>query len=202
MRSCGRARDLFGAYWDDEVTQAEREWLESHFAACPACRADYEQMAHTVEAIAALPRAEAAPDLAARALAAARRSAPVPDVIFVRETPRWVPATAAAAAVLLVVASVAPWLSRTPGGISIAGRGGAVPEARLVAARTSEQATGGEPGRAAVSGVVAAAVVDSLFDHSEDVDFVLDPVNLRGGRAQTGARLPEGVQGEQAVITF
>jgi hypothetical protein len=201
MRSCGRARDLFGAYWDDEVTQAEREWLEGHFQSCAACRTEYDQLAHALEAVAALPREEAAPGLAARALAAARRAAPAPDVIFVREAPRWVPVTAAAAAVLLVIASVAPWVARTPGGFSITGRGGAVPEARLVAARAS----GAMPGRdttAPVSGVVAAAVVDSLFDHSADVDFVLDPVNLRNGRAQTGARLPEGVQGEQTVITF
>ena len=27
---CGQARRLFGAYWDDEITQAEREWLEAH----------------------------------------------------------------------------------------------------------------------------------------------------------------------------
>ena len=26
--SCKRARNLFAAYWDDEATQAEREWLE------------------------------------------------------------------------------------------------------------------------------------------------------------------------------
>lgn len=196
MKSCGRARDLFGAFWDDEVTQAEREWLEGHFASCPACRAEYEQLAHTLEAVAALPREEAATGLAARALAAARRASPAPDVIYVRETPRWVPATAAAAAVLLVVASVAPWV----GDLS-ARRGGPVPEARLVAVKAGTVGQGRDT-TPPVSGVVAAAVVDSLFDHSADVDFVLEPVNLRNGRAQTSARLPEGVQGEQTVITF
>ena len=37
--NCGGARRLFGAYWDDEITLAERDWLESHFSACAACRA-------------------------------------------------------------------------------------------------------------------------------------------------------------------
>ena len=196
MKSCGRARDLFGAFWDDEVTQAEREWLEGHFASCPACHAEYEQLAHTLEAVAAMPREEAAPGLAARALAAARRASPAPDILYVRETPRWVPATAAAAALLLVVASVAPWL-----GTLSARRSGPVPEARLVAVKTGGVGQDRDT-TPAVSGVVAAAVVDSLFDHNADVDFVLDPVNLRNGRAQTSARLPEGVQGEHTVITF
>lgn len=200
MSSCGRARELFGAFWDDEVTRAEREWLDGHFRACAACRTEYEQYAHTLEAVGQLPRAEAAPDLAARALAAARRSAPAPDVIFVRETPRWVPVTAAAAAVLLVVATVAPWVSRAPNGL-LARRDAPVPEARLVAARVEAPATPGAPA-ASASGHVVAAVVDSLFDHSEDIDFVLDPVSVRGGRAHAGTRLPDGVQGEQTVITF
>ncbi len=37
--NCDRARRLFGAAWDDELTQAEREWLDAHFAACAGCRA-------------------------------------------------------------------------------------------------------------------------------------------------------------------
>jgi hypothetical protein len=202
MSSCGRARHLFGSYWDDEVTQAEREWLEAHFHSCAGCHAEYEQLAHALEAVAALPREEAAPDLAVRALAAARRAAPAPDVIYVREIPGWAPLTAAATAVLLVVASLAPFLARTPGGFTMAGRGAAVPEARLLATRADGSAAGGASTGTAASGRVASAVVDSLFDHSEDVDFVLDPVRLRGGRAHGGTRLPQAVQGEQTVITF
>lgn len=200
MRSCGRARDLFGSFWDDEVTRAEREWLEGHFQSCTACRAEYEQFARTLEAVATLPRAEAAPDLATRALATARRSGPVADVIFVRETPRWVPVTAAAAVVLLVVATVSPYLSRTPGGLTLAGRGAPVPEARLVSSG-DPGATADDPARGS-SGAVTAAVIDSLFDHTEDVDFVLEPVTVREGRSQAASRLPGGVQGEQTVITF
>lgn len=202
MSSCGRARDLFGSYWDDEVTQAEREWLDAHFQSCAGCRTEYEQFARTLEAVASLPREEAAPDLAARALTAARRTSPAPDVIFVRETPGWVPATAVAAAVLVVVATLAPYLSRTPVGVTVAGRVTPVPEARLVQAGGpgAERAGGSEAGGA--SGPVAVAAMDSLFDHSEDLDFVLDPVNPREGRAQGSVRLPGGIQGEQAVITF
>jgi len=196
MKSCGRARDLFGPYWDDEVTRAEREWLEAHFHTCAGCRTDYEQFAHTLEAVAKLPRAEAAPDLAARALAAAHRATPARDVIFVRETPGWVPMTAAAVAVLLVVTAVAPYLSRTPVGLTLAGRGTAVPEARLV------QTSASAPQTTRASGPVATAAVDSLFDHTEDIDFVLEPVNVRDGRAQAASRLPGGIQGEQTVITF
>ena len=49
----------------------------------------------------------------------------------------------------------------------------------------------------------AAGVTDSLFDHSEDVEFILDPVTLRKGRAHTVVRVqPEPARGEQAVITF
>ena len=201
MRSCGRARDLFGPYWDDEVTQAEREWLEGHFHSCAGCRTDYEQFAHALEVVAALPREEAAPDLASRALAAARRASPARDVIFVREGPGWVPVTAVVAAALVIVASLAPYLSRTPVGLSLAGRVTPIPEARLVGTSPS-RADGGLSGATRASGPVAAAAVDSLFDHSEDVDFVLDPMSLRGGRAQAATRLPGGIQGEQTVITF
>ena len=46
-----------------------------------------------------------------------------------------------------------------------------------------------------------AAVPDSLFDHREDVEFILDPVTLRRGRA-TVNRPSGAVQAEQTVITF
>ena len=58
MTRCDQARRLFGAFWDDEVTQAEREWLDTHFTACPGCRTEYDQFARTVETIGSLPRTE------------------------------------------------------------------------------------------------------------------------------------------------
>ena len=96
MSMCTRARDLFGAYWDDETTRAEREWLEAHLAGCAACRDEYDALTRTLEAVSSLPRLEASSDLATRALAAARRSAPAPDRIVVRETPAWAPIAAVA----------------------------------------------------------------------------------------------------------
>ena len=45
-----------------------------------------------------------------------------------------------------------------------------------------------------------AALVDSLIDHTEDVDFVLDPVHV--SRERTAGRRLQPVQGQHAVITF
>ena len=203
MSRCARARELFGPYWDDETTRAERDWLDAHFAACVTCRTEYESLARTLAAVAALPRVEAAPDLAERALAAARRVAAAPDVVFVRETPAWVPVAAAAAAAFVLVAGMAPFMIPGHVGNPLARRGAQVAEPRLVAVATDPAGAQGGSGVPAVRGEGAVATIsDSLFDHSEDVDFVLDPVTLRRGRAHTASRLPRGVQGEQAVITF
>ena len=57
--NCARARGLFGACWDDEITQAEREALEAHFAACPGCRAEYDEYSRALELVVALPRVAA-----------------------------------------------------------------------------------------------------------------------------------------------
>lgn len=204
MKTCTRAQDLFGAFWDDEITRAERDWLEGHFRDCTACRSEYDAFARTLEAVQELPRAEAAPDLAARALAEAKRRAPEPDRIFVRETPAWAP-VAATAAVLLAVLALVPYVTRMPGSPLLATQQSRVEAPRLVAAtppapspsavRSDTPATAGSP---AASGTVA----ENLFDPNEDIDFVLDPVRVRRGRAVTVTNLPEGVQGEQAVITF
>lgn len=202
MSICNRAQDLFGAYWDDETTQAEREWLEGHFASCSGCRESYEQLARTLEAVAELPRAEVAPGLAERALAAARRTNPTPDRIFVRETPTWIPVTAAAAAALLVVFTVLPMLlpgltQHDPSG-QMASNVPAVSEPVLV--QTVKSAPAPAPATSKSAGAKVAAA-DSIFDHTEDMDFVLDPVQLRRGHVHT-THLPSGVQGEQAVISY
>ena len=47
-----------------------------------------------------------------------------------------------------------------------------------------------------------AAVPDSIFDHSDDVEFVLDPVTLKRGRASVTRELPGGIRTEQAVVSF
>jgi anti-sigma factor RsiW len=71
---CDRIRGLFGAYWDDEITQAEREWVESHFAACTPCRDEYESFSRSIELVSSLPREEASPDLVERVMARVRRA--------------------------------------------------------------------------------------------------------------------------------
>ena len=199
MNRCDQARRLFGAYWDDEVTQAEREWLESHLAGCPACRQQYEQFARTLETVGSLPRTDVATDLPERALVAARRATTVPDRIAVAPAkPVWIPVTATAALLLLGVSALLPWLGTPVGQRVLAHRGQtAVTEPHLVSA------TGARTSRASDTSVhPVATLVDSLFDHSEDVEFILDPVVLHRGRAQAPSRLPQGVQGEQAVISF
>ncbi len=47
-----------------------------------------------------------------------------------------------------------------------------------------------------------AAIPDSLFDHSADVEFVLDPVKLRRERGRGYTPVQSSVRGEQASITF
>ncbi|MFN8587833.1 MAG: anti-sigma factor [Candidatus Eisenbacteria bacterium] len=204
MSHCTRARDLFGAFWDDEITRAERDWLEGHFRDCAGCRAEYDAYSRALALVQELPRVEAAPDLASRALAEAKRRAPAPDRIFVYSTPRWAP-VAAAAAVLLAVLALAPYVARMGGSPLLANRGAKVEAPRLVAAATPANGAAATPETSATPAPQAGAgnaVAENLFDHSEDIDFVLDPVQVRRGRAVTSSHLPEGVQGEQAVITF
>ncbi len=195
MSRCTRARQLFGPYWDDETTRAEREWLDAHFAECAACRTEYETLSRTLTAVASLPRHEAAPDLAERALAAARRASTAPDRVFAPQRPVWVPVAATAAVALIAVVVLGPrFLGHAPAPTPVAHVPSAAVAEPTLAATTSPAPTGTAP--------VAVAISDTLFDHTEDVDFVLDPVALHRGRAHTVARLPEGVRGEQAVISF
>lgn len=197
---CAHVRRLFGAYWDDETTQAEREWLEAHLASCADCRREYDELTKVLEWTTSLPRVEASPDLVERTLASARRAAAVGDRLP-GPSVRWVPVTAAAALLLVAGTLVVPWLpigsrSRT------AQRASAPPpparEAVLVQPAPSQVASNSSGGHA--EGAVAS-IPDSLFDHSEDVEFILDPVTLRRGRA-TVTRTPASPQAEQAIITF
>jgi len=201
MSSCPQARDLFGPHWDDEITRGEREWLEAHLASCAECRTAYDRFAHTLEVVASLPRPEMANDLAERALAEGKRRQRVPDVLPLPARPRWQPLAAAAALAVVTATSVLLWRAPAPSAPSLA-LDPPIAQPRLVAvapadgAPSSPQAPDDAANRAS-----ASLAADSLFDHAEDVEFILDPVTLRRGRAHT-ARLPEGVQGEQAVISF
>lgn len=205
--NCGQSRKLFGAYWDDELTLAERDWLEAHFASCRACRESYEEFTRTIELVGALPRAEVRPDFADRVLARARRATAVPDRLPV-ESPRWVPATAAVALVVIAGTLVLQmWGSRAtlpvvPGG-SVAVR---VEEPTRVVPATG-QALPAPPTAAGDQPVALLDPVsldaDSLFDHADDIEFMLDPVTVRKGRAHRATRVaPPTVTGEAATITF
>jgi putative zinc finger protein len=208
--NCSHARRLFGAYWDDEITQAEREWLEGHFTTCARCHTAYEEQAKTLEALSRLPRVEAAPDLAERVLARARRAQTAADRFPVGSLV-WVPATAAAVAVLLIAGTVVgPWLATNSRGArpSQTQVASTVREPELIAKSPVQQTPAPESSRnafrsSARSGTEAAlaSVPDSLFDHSEDVDFILDPVTIRRGRPAVARPMP-AVQGQQATISF
>lgn len=197
--NCNQARKLFAAFWDDETTLAEREGLEAHFASCPKCRAEYEQYARTLELVGSLPRVEPAADLHDRVLQRVRRSEAAPDRMPVSR-PLWVPvASAAAAVVLFAVMLTGPWLTREPG---TANRTSApsVAQPVLVTPPAAPQV----PVKTGAGSLLAdgsTAATDSLFDHSEDVEFILDPVTLHRGRASVN-RGTSAASGEKAVITF
>ena len=189
---CDRARRLFGACWDDELTQAERDGLEGHLASCPRCRTEYDEFTRALELAASLPRIEASADLMDRVLAGARRATTAPDIV--REAGvRWVPVAVAAAGFVLVVAAMfigsrlewkAPASNQAPRMVVIEG-----PREPRIIQNPKEL-----PGK---RGPEASQLnPDNLFDPDKNVEFILDPVALRRGRVK---RDPEG---RQAIITF
>jgi anti-sigma factor RsiW len=201
--NCRQARPLFGAYWDDELTQAEREWLESHFTSCTSCRREYEDLSRTVDVVGQLPRVEVSSDFADRVLARARRRAPVVDRIPAA-APRWIPITAAAVLIAVLGAMVMQW-----SGMPLAPRRSTGVAERTAVAQPERiapaPARSGDAATTLDDGLVAdaAGISDSLFDHSEDVEFILDSVTLRKGRATTVVRVPaDPMRAEPAAITF
>ena len=208
---CVQARRLFGACWDDEITQAERESLEAHFASCAGCREEYDAYSRALELLTTLPRIEPAPELVERVLARSRRAAVAPDRVGAPGFP-WVPVTASAALAAVAFTLISPWLIAR--NVPITLRPGMTqnpvvqPELRSPTAFSATGARTAVPGARGASlnhpGIAAdplAAVPDSLFDHSEDVEFILDPMTLHRGRPAT-VRSGGSVQGQQATITF
>ena len=82
----------------------------------------------------------------------------------------------------------------TPGDADAGTRVVAPPATTMMARATSPHRTR--------SSQVLAAVPDSIFDHSADVEFVLDPVKLRRERGRGYTPVPTSVRGETASITF
>lgn len=112
MSACEAVRELISAELDGEVTAAERQVLQLHLAGCAACRAEQDALRRVKQALAALP----APALP-RDLVVDINRAIDGDELAARRAPRrpWRLAgqLAAAAAVLLIIGSLAPvFLSR------------------------------------------------------------------------------------------
>ena len=223
MIACERAQELFGPGWDDELSVVERESLEQHFAGCTNCRRDYDELARTLELVQSLPRPSVSGDFATRVLAEARRreaeggrglivargwfarpwrvaiaaafivAAGVSGVVLAPEpVPQQV---AKAPAVVSTPTTVAPPVTQeTKIEIASAGPGSPAPSnAKPTLARRIRT----RPAEAAI-----AAIPDSLFDHTADVELVLDPVTLRKERGRGYTPVPTTVKGEQASITF
>ncbi|NOT33710.1 MAG: hypothetical protein HOP12_06000 [Candidatus Eisenbacteria bacterium] len=207
--TCGQSRKLFSAYWDDELSLAEREWLETHFTSCSGCRGEYDEFTRVVEWSGSLPRVEVAPDFAERTLARARRVTAAPDRVP-SGTPRWVTATAAVALLAVGGTLALQFAVRGPdsssSGAPMAVQAPLLQPERVVPTGTPAVATPSmsDPGAERVAVLEPLGELsDSLFDRSDDVEFVLDPVAIRKGRAHSTTRItPPTVHGEAATITF
>lgn len=222
MISCERAQTLFGPGWDDELSVVERESLEQHFAGCTPCRRDYDELARTLELVQGLPRPQVSGDFATRVLAEARRrEAEGGRGLLI--TRGWFahPARLAFAATLVVAAGVSG-VMMTPNPQGEAPRVAqqvapapvvAPPETNFAPPSTVASAGPVSPARSNAKPTLArpernrpaevyAAVPDSLFDHTADVELVLDPVTLRKERGRGYTPVQTTVKGEQASITF
>lgn len=227
MIACERAQSLFGPAWDDELSVAERESLELHFTGCPPCRRDYDELARTLELVQGLPRPQVSGDFAARVLVEAqRREADGGRGFAVSRGLMARPMRLAIAAALFVAAGVSgilvaqkPTGDATKVAQTVVAPGALagdpdVPVSTVAEAAPSTVASA-DPGSPAPSlkptlarraparsADRSPAVPDSIFDHTADVEFVLDPVKLRRERGRGYTPVPTSVRGEQASITF
>jgi len=189
---CDRARRLFGACWDDELTQAERDGLEGHLASCPPCRTEYDGLSRALELTASLPRIEASADFVDRVLVRSRRATTAPDVV--REAgSRWVPVAVAAAGAVLVVVAVlvgsnlqwrGPVSSQAPQIVRVEG----LQEPRFTPKPDVK------PGERRPE--IRRGNAEDLFDPDKNVEFVLGSAAVSGGRVK---RDPEG---QRPIISF
>jgi hypothetical protein len=121
--NCRRADHLFSAAWEDELTVAEREALESHIESCTACRASYDGFVRVQEAVQGLPRLEAATDFSEAVWAKIRAAEAPSRPVFARKSSGgWLVASfrpaLAAAAGLAVVFAVVAYVNRQPAPVS------------------------------------------------------------------------------------
>jgi anti-sigma factor RsiW len=96
--------DTLSAYLDDELAPAARREVEAHLAACPACRAELEEVAAARRAIRIMP-VHATPRPLVGAPSPGARLSPevVPRPARSRRRALWAVAAAVAAAVALVL---------------------------------------------------------------------------------------------------
>ncbi len=101
MADCDKYIELINAALDGACSPAETAELEDHLAACPACKALYEELKTIRDAMAALPTAEPPADLKDRIMAAIEADNVVPLPVKKAKKPwkRW-GATAAAALIV------------------------------------------------------------------------------------------------------
>jgi hypothetical protein len=149
--------------------------------------------------MAGLPRVEPAPDLAERVLARTRHVVAAPDRLP-EVTPSWVPLTAAAALLLIAATLALPWLGAHRQGSTLATRT-VVREPALVRPVSTGPARTPAQSRADSRAGTAATATDQLFDHSADMEFILDPVTLKRGHASLSGQAP-ATQEERAVVSF
>jgi hypothetical protein len=151
-----------------------------------------------LELTGALPRIDASPGLVERVLARSRRVTVAPDVVG-EPGVRWMPVAAAAAVLLAAALFVVPRITRQVPGAGPAPQlaasrwtGAAAPAA---AVKLPELRHAGRSGNRDVTD-------ENLFDHSRDLDLVIDQVTLREGRVTPVGSRQRGVEGDPAIITF
>jgi len=98
--NCRQADERLSAYLDGELTPPEAEEVRRHLASCAACRAAFEQLQRTVQAVKDLPVVLAPKDFRARVMADVQSDA---GTAVEKKAPRWRMLWPAAAAVLIAV---------------------------------------------------------------------------------------------------
>ena len=116
MDHCEEYIELISAAVDGALSPREREELDLHLAACPACRSLYEELRSLHAALAAMPPVETPPGLSGRVMdavaAQAGKGEAVPFAPGKAPSVRWRRWLASAAALALVATGAWSWSRR------------------------------------------------------------------------------------------
>jgi hypothetical protein len=96
---CDDCKQDLSAYLDDELETERRREFDEHLGGCEACRTQLDTLRKLTSLLRDVPRAKAPPGLAPKIVDAAKKGG-MPRILRIRS---WIPAAAAAAAVLLAV---------------------------------------------------------------------------------------------------